>query len=98
MYCRSCLAANPEGAVKCVQCGAPLADAIAVPQPLEGAGIVPPPPAPAASDEFELQASEEKPAGQVAPPPSEAPLPGMPIGGPPPKEKEEEKKPPADAP
>lgn len=31
MYCRSCLASNPEGAQKCIQCGAPLVDAIPPP-------------------------------------------------------------------
>ncbi|HLX61061.1 MAG TPA: CD225/dispanin family protein [Planctomycetota bacterium] len=51
MYCRSCLAANPEGAVKCVQCGAPLTDAIkpASESPsleLEGPPTVPTPPQP----------------------------------------------------
>lgn len=79
MYCKHCLAANAEGATKCVQCGASLSDAIAG--------------APPADDNLELQAHgvEEKPAGPAAPG-ARPDLPGVPIGGPPPKEGEEPKK------
>ena len=51
MYCRSCLASNPEGAQKCIQCGAPLIDAI---------------PPPAASPSLEMDRSPAAPRGQAS--------------------------------
>ena len=57
MYCKSCLAANPEGATKCVQCGAPLE------------GAVPPAPPSSVPGDFELQPEEAKPASSFEPPP-----------------------------
>lgn len=59
MYCKSCLAANPEGATKCVQCGAPLESAIPV---------APPPPSTGGGD-FELQPEAAKPTSAFEPPP-----------------------------
>lgn len=79
MYCKHCLANNPQGATVCAQCGASLADAI--------------PGAPPGTAELELQdhAPEQAPAtgGPVSP---EAPSIGMPIGGPPPSAEEKKKK------
>jgi hypothetical protein len=72
MYCKSCLAANPDDAVKCGQCGAPLTDAIpAAPAPVPPATAASAP-SPAAT-EFELQPEHTK-APDAGPPPSGPPL------------------------
>jgi hypothetical protein len=60
MYCKSCLAANPDDAVKCGQCGAPLTDGIP-------AAAAPSAPSPAGGD-FELQPEHTKVPDSGPPP------------------------------